>query len=334
MTKNKVLIDSHGRNHNYLRISITENCNLRCTYCMPAEGIQLTPKKHLMSADEIVEIASTFVSLGVTKIRLTGGEPLVRKDAKEILLRLSKLGTELTLTTNGLLVHQFITIFKEAGITSLNVSIDTLQKDKFTQITRRDEFEKLDENIRLLLAEGFIVKLNVVLIKGFNENEILDFIDLTKDKNIQIRFIEFMPFDGNNWDKSKLVSQAEILNKVQELHTNDAIQRLTDKPNDTARNYKIKNYCGGFAIISSVTNPFCSTCNRIRLTADGKLKNCLFSNSETSLLDVLRNGDSILPLIEKNIYSKKEIRAGLDDQKAFENQSVISKNRSMITIGG
>jgi len=334
MTKNKVLIDSHGRNHNYLRISITENCNLRCTYCMPAEGIQLTPKKHLMSADEIVEIASTFVSLGVTKIRLTGGEPLVRKDAKEILLRLSKLGTELTLTTNGLLVHQFITIFKEAGITSLNVSIDTLQKDKFTQITRRDEFEKLDENIRLLLAEGFIVKLNVVLIKGFNENEILDFIDLTKDKNIQIRFIEFMPFDGNNWDKSKLVSQAEILNKVQELHTNDAIQRLTDKPNDTARNYKIKNYCGGFAIISSVTNPFCSTCNRIRLTADGKLKNCLFSNSETSLLDVLRNGDSILPLIEKNIYSKKAIRAGLDDQNAFENQSVISKNRSMITIGG
>jgi cyclic pyranopterin phosphate synthase len=301
---------------------------------MPAEGIQLTPKKHLMSADEIVEIASTFVSLGVTKIRLTGGEPLVRKDAKEIILRLSKLGTELTLTTNGLLVHEFITIFKEAGITSLNVSIDTLQKDKFTQITRRDEFEKLDENIRLLLAEGFFVKLNVVLIKGFNENEILDFIDLTKDKNIQIRFIEFMPFDGNNWDKSKLVSQAEILNKVQELHTNDAIQRLTDKPNDTARNYKIKNYCGGFAIISSVTNPFCSTCNRIRLTADGKLKNCLFSNSETSLLDVLRNGDSILPLIEKNIYSKKAIRAGLDDQNAFENQLVISKNRSMITIGG
>jgi cyclic pyranopterin phosphate synthase len=232
------------------------------------------------------------------------------------------------------LVHEFITIFKEAGITSLNVSIDTLQKDKFTQITRRDEFEKLDENIRLLLAEGFFVKLNVVLIKGFNENEILDFIDLTKDKNIQIRFIEFMPFDGNNWDKSKLVSQAEILNKVQELHTNDAIQRLTDKPNDTARNYKIKNYCGGFAIISSVTNPFCSTCNRIRLTADGKLKNCLFSNSETSLLDVLRNGDSILPLIEKNIYSKKAIRAGLDDQNAFENQLVISKNRSMITIGG
>lgn len=334
MIKNRVLIDSHGRNHNYLRISITENCNLRCTYCMPAEGIQLTPKKHLMTAEEILEIAKTFVSLGVTKIRLTGGEPLVRKDAKEILLSLSKLGTELTLTTNGLLVHDYITVFKEAGITSLNVSIDTLQKDKFAEITRRDEFDKLNKNISLLLSEGFNVKLNVVLIKGFNENEILDFIGLTKDKNLQIRFIEFMPFDGNNWDKSKLVSQAEILHIIQEIHAADKIERLTDKPNDTARNFKIKGYVGSFAIISSVTNPFCGTCNRIRLTADGKLKNCLFSNSETSLLETLRKGESILPLIEKNIYSKKQIRAGLDDQNIFENPSVFNKNRSMIAIGG
>lgn len=334
MIKNKALIDSHGRNHNYLRISITENCNLRCIYCMPAEGIQLTPKAHLMTADEIFEIATTFVSLGVTKIRLTGGEPLVRKDAKEILLRLSKLGTELTLTTNGLLVHDYITVFKEAGIKSLNVSIDTLQKDKFAQITRRDEFDKLNENISLLLSEGFIVKLNVVLIKGFNENEILDFIGLTKDKNLQIRFIEFMPFDGNNWDKSKLISQAEILHFIQEIHPVDEIERLTDKPNDTARNFKIKNYFGSFAIISSVTNPFCDSCNRIRLTADGKLKNCLFSESETSLLETLRKGESILPLIEKNIYSKKQIRAGLDNQYVFENPSVFNKNRSMITIGG
>ena len=334
MIKNKALIDSHGRNHNYLRISITENCNLRCIYCMPAEGIQLTPKAHLMTADEIFEIATTFVFLGVTKIRLTGGEPLVRKDAKEILLRLSKLGTELTLTTNGLLVHDYITVFKEAGIKSLNVSIDTLQKDKFAQITRRDEFDKLNENITLLLSEGFIVKLNVVLIKGFNENEILDFIGLTKDKNLQIRFIEFMPFDGNNWDKSKLISQAEILHFIQEIHPVDEIERLTDKPNDTARNFKIKNYFGSFAIISSVTNPFCDSCNRIRLTADGKLKNCLFSESETSLLETLRKGESILPLIEKNIYSKKQIRAGLDNQNVFENPSVFNKNRSMITIGG
>lgn len=334
MIKNKALIDSHGRNHNYLRISITENCNLRCIYCMPAEGIQLTPKAHLMTADEIFEIATTFVSLGVTKIRLTGGEPLVRKDAKEILLRLSKLGTELTLTTNGLLVHDYITVFKEAGIKSLNVSIDTLQKDKFAQITRRDEFDKLNENISLLLSEGFIVKLNVVLIKGFNENEILDFIGLTKDKNLQIRFIEFMPFDGNNWDKSKLISQTEILHFIQEIHPVDEIERLTDKPNDTARNFKIKNYFGSFAIISSVTNPFCDSCNRIRLTADGKLKNCLFSESETSLLETLRKGESILPLIEKNIYSKKQIRAGLDNQYVFENPSVFNKNRSMITIGG
>jgi cyclic pyranopterin phosphate synthase len=143
-----------------------------------------------------------------------------------------------------------------------------------------------------------------------------------------------MPFDGNNWDKSKLVSQAEILQTIEELHTTELIERLVDKPNDTARNYKIKNYSGGFAIISSVTNPFCSSCNRIRLTADGKLKNCLFSNSETSLLETLRNGESILPLIQKSIHSKKAIRAGLDDQKAFENPSNFNKNRSMIAIGG
>ena len=181
--------DNHGRAHNYLRISITEHCNLRCTYCMPAEGIALTPRAHLMTAEEIVTIAQTFVKLGVTKIRLTGGEPLVRKDAKIIIEQLGKLGVELTLTTNGILVHEFIDTFKEAGITTLNVSIDSLKKDKFNQITRRNYFEKLVENLDLLEANNFKVKLNVVVIKGFNENEIIDFIEMTKDRNIQIRFI-------------------------------------------------------------------------------------------------------------------------------------------------
>ena len=185
------------------------------------------------------------------------------------------------------------------------------------------------ERIRDILLT-IMVGITVIMIYL----SILDFIGLTKDKNLQIRFIEFMPFDGNNWDKSKLISQAEILHFIQEIHPVDEIERLTDKPNDTARNFKIKNYFGSFAIISSVTNPFCDSCNRIRLTADGKLKNCLFSESETSLLETLRKGESILPLIEKNIYSKKQIRAGLDNQNVFENPSVFNKNRSMITIGG
>ena len=332
--KSQLLQDDFGRFHNYLRISITEHCNLRCTYCMPEEGISLTPKAHLMTADEILTIAQTFADMGVTKIRLTGGEPLVRKDAKAIILRLGKLGVHLTLTTNGILVPYFIDTFHEAGIKMINISIDSLVKEKFNQITRRSYFETVFENIELLLTEGFKVKLNVVLIKGFNDNEIVDFVALTKHKNIQIRFIEFMPFSGNQWDKSKLVSYSEILEMLKSNFEHHEIERLTDAPNDTAKNYKIKSYKGSFAIISSVTNPFCSTCNRIRLTADGKLKNCLFSNSETSLLETLRSGQSILPLIQQNILSKKAVRAGMDDDLKFQNPALFSQNRSMIAIGG
>lgn len=326
--------DLHGRVHDYLRISITENCNLRCTYCMPAEGINLTPKAHIMTADEIETIAKTFVGLGVKKIRLTGGEPLVRKDAKDIIERLGKLGTELTMTTNGLLVHEYIDTFKVAGIKSLNISLDTLQKEKYTQITRRDHFHALWNNIELLLQHRFIVKINVVLIKGFNDCEIIDFINLTKNLNIQIRFIEFMPFNGNQWDKTKLVTYAEILEIVQKNYISDTILRTVDKPNDTAKNHQIKDFKGSFSVISSVTNPFCGTCNRIRLTADGKLKNCLFSNTENALLDTLRKGESILPLIEQNIKSKFPVRGGMENDDEFQNPNLFSKNRSMIKIGG
>lgn len=329
-----MLTDKFGRLHNYLRISITENCNLRCTYCMPAEGIKLTPKAHIMTADEIVEIATTFVGFGVNKIRLTGGEPLVRKDAKDIILRLSKLNTELAITTNGVLVDDYIDTFKEAGLKTINVSIDSLQKEKYNQITRRDEFDRVTKNIDLLLANHFKVKINVVLIKGFNDNEILDFIHLTKDKNIQIRFIEFMPFDGNQWNKEKLVSYKEILDTVETFYATNQLIREQDQPNDTAKNYSIKGYKGSFAIISSVTNPFCDSCNRIRLTADGKLKNCLFSNTESSILDILRSGNSIIPYIEKNILAKQKIRSGLENDVEFSNHLIFNKNRSMITIGG
>jgi len=301
---------------------------------MPAEGIALTPKSNLMTADEIVTIAQTFVHLGVTKIRLTGGEPLVRKDAATIIQRLGKLGVELTLTTNGILVHDFIDTFKEAGIKALNVSIDSLQKEKYTTITRRNYFEKLWENLDLLYENNFQVKLNVVVIKGFNDNEIIDFIELTKDRSIQIRFIEFMPFDGNQWNKEKLVSYAEILSQVSSFYTDEVVERISDKPNDTAKNHKIQSYKGSFSVISSVTNPFCSSCNRIRLTADGKLKNCLFSNSETSLLETLRAGESIELLIFKNIRDKKAMRGGMDDDTKFQNPKLFSQNRSMIKIGG
>ena len=334
MENKPLLQDTLGRNHDYLRISITEHCNLRCTYCMPEEGIALTPKPHLMTADEIIEIAKAFVQFGVKKIRLTGGEPLVRKDAAAIILRLGKLGVNLTITTNGILVPNFIETFKEARIKTVNISIDSLIKEKFNQITRRNYFDSVMQNIDLLLQEGFQVKLNMVLIQGFNEDEIIDFIALTQHKNIQVRFIEFMPFSGNQWDKSKLVTYAQVLETVQSNYDFNDIERLDDAPNDTAKNFKIKSYLGSFAIISSVTNPFCSTCNRIRLTADGKLKNCLFSNTETSLLETLRAGGSILPLIQQNLLSKKAVRGGMDDDIKFQNPDLFSQNRSMIAIGG
>jgi cyclic pyranopterin phosphate synthase len=301
---------------------------------MPAEGINLTPKAHIMTATEIETIAKTFVALGVNKIRLTGGEPLVRKDAKEIIERLGKLNIDLNITTNGLLVHEYIDTFKKAGIKSLNISIDTLQKEKYFEITRRDFFDQLWANIHLLLTNSFEVRLNVVLIKGFNDSEIFDFINLTKLLNVQIRFIEFMPFNGNEWDKSKLVTYAEILSIVEANFNADAILRICDKPNDTAKNHQIKLFKGSFSVISSVSNPFCSTCNRIRLTADGKLKNCLFSDSEDALLVALRKGESILPIIQKNIQSKFSIRGGMEDDTEFQNPILFSKNRSMIKIGG
>ena len=335
MVNNSPLLqDTHQRNHSYLRISITEKCNLRCTYCMPAEGIALTPRPHLMTEDEIVAIAQTFVDLGVTKIRLTGGEPLVRKEAHSIIERLGQLGVQLTLTTNGLLVHDFISTFKKAGIKALNVSIDSLQKEKYKAITRRDSFNQLWNNIELLQQNDFQVKLNVVLIKGFNDNEILDFIALTKAQKLQIRFIEFMPFDGNQWNKEKLVSYAEIIEQVHSVYSETQLLRIEDQPNDTAKNYKIEGFKGSFSIISSVTNPFCSTCNRIRLTADGKLKNCLFSNSETALLPTLRAGNPIKPLIYENIQSKHAMRGGMDNDAKFQNPDLFSQNRSMIKIGG
>ncbi len=335
MVNNSPLLqDTHQRNHSYLRISITEKCNLRCTYCMPAEGIALTPRPHLMTEDEIVAIAQTFVDLGVTKIRLTGGEPLVHKEAHSIIERLGQLGVQLTLTTNGLLVHDFISTFKKAGIKALNVSIDSLQKEKYKAITRRDSFNQLWSNIALLQQNEFQVKLNVVLIKGFNDNEILDFISLTKKQNLQIRFIEFMPFDGNQWNKEKLVSYAEIIEQVHSVYSETQLLRIQDQPNDTAKNYKIEGFKGSFSIISSVTNPFCSTCNRIRLTADGKLKNCLFSNSETALLPTLRAGNPIEPLIYENIQSKHAMRGGMDNDAKFHNPDLFSQNRSMIKIGG
>ncbi|MFS4482943.1 GTP 3',8-cyclase MoaA [Hyunsoonleella sp. 2307UL5-6] len=335
MSDNKnILQDSHGRDHAYLRISLTERCNLRCSYCMPADGVALSPKSHLMTYEEIYDIAKTFVNHGVTKIRLTGGEPLVRKDIPVILEKLSSLPVELSITSNAVIIDKFIDVLKANGVQKINVSLDSLDAAKFKYITRRAEFKKVYDNILLLVKEGFTVKVNVVLMKGFNDNEIIDFINFTKDLPISVRFIEFMPFDGNKWDMSKLVSYKEVMKYVNKAFSKDKIERLQDAPNDTSKNYKIKSYKGSFAIISSVTNPFCDSCNRLRLTANGQLKNCLFSSGESDLLTTLREGKPIEPIIQKAVQAKFKVRGGMDTLEKLQEPKLHTNNRSMITIGG
>ena len=335
MDQNKnILTDSFKRKHSYLRISLTERCNLRCSYCMPAEGIPLSPKSHIMSFDEIESIAKTFVQHGVSKIRLTGGEPLIRKDFPVILKMLSQLPAELTLTTNGVIVDRYLDDFKDCNLTKINLSLDSLIRDKFREITRRNFFDKVYANMLLLLENGFTVKLNVVLIRGFNDDEIMDFIELTKELPLTIRFIEFMPFDGNRWNIDNMVSFREIMDVISKINPSENIEKIEDAPNDTSKNFRIKGYTGSFAIISSVTNPFCDSCNRIRLTANGHIKNCLFSSTETDLLTPLRKGESIEPLIKKVMKSKFYIRGGMDTLEKLKDSDLHSLNRSMITIGG
>ena len=335
MTPNNTLLtDDFGRQHNYLRISLIEKCNLRCTYCMPADGIPLSPKADIMSADEIFGIAKTFVDYGVDKIRLTGGEPLLRKDFPAIIKQLSSLETEISITTNGILIDRHLAVLKECKVLKINLSLDTLVATKFNAITLRNQFSIVMDNLALLLEHNFKVKINVVLIKGFNENEIIDFIALTKEMPISIRFIEFMPFAGNEWDSSKMVTQQEILNQVEAHYTPENVDKLIDEANFTAREYKIKGHKGSFGIISSISNPFCDGCNRIRLTANGKIKNCLFSNSETDLLTPFRNKQPIEDAISAAIKSKKKVRAGMTTTAEINNPTLNQDNRSMISIGG
>jgi cyclic pyranopterin phosphate synthase len=331
---NTILTDGFGRRHNYLRISLLEKCNLRCTYCMPADGIALSPKASLMTADEIFGIAQTFAQNGVDKIRLTGGEPLLRKDFPEIVSKLAALDVSLSVTTNGILIDRHIDVLRQFKIKKINLSLDTLISSKFQAVTLRNQFEKVVDNLHLLLNNDFQVKVNVVLIKGFNDNEIVDFVKLTQFLPISVRFIEFMPFAGNEWDRSKMVSQQEILSLVGNVFTENEIQKLEDEKNFTSRNYKIKDFQGDFGIISSITNPFCDSCNRIRLTADGKIKNCLFSNYETDLLTPFRNGESITGLISESIQNKKKVRAGMSGINEINDPVLHSDNRSMIAIGG
>ncbi len=327
-----MLTDRFNRIHDYLRISITDKCNLRCTYCNPNDlpkGVFANAPR--MTADEIDSIASVFVDAGVNKIRITGGEPLVRKDAKEIIQRLSKYPIELAITTNGVFVHEFIEIFKAAGINSVNVSLDSLQQEKYLTITKRDEYNRVFNNINLLVENDFHVKVNVVVMKNLNDCEILDFIQWTKNSPVHVRFIEFMPFTGNEWSRDKVFSHKQILDVIA---SNYQFIKLLNEKNDTAKKYFIPKHKGTFAIISTMSEPFCSGCNRMRLTADGKMYNCLFEKNEIDLLTTFREGGDIEPLIKKCVLAKYEMLGGNNENKDWGKQNTENRERSMIGLGG
>lgn len=323
--------DSFGRAHDYLRISLTDVCNFRCTYCMPKEEMQFMPSSRLMQADEIDIIVKEFVKLGVKKIRLTGGEPLARKDLGDILKKLAVYPVELTLTTNGYLLDRHLPDLLTAGIQSINISLDSLQAEKFYKITQRNYFNQVWNNILLAVKSGLHVKINTVIMQGINDDEVLDFVQLTKDLPVHVRFIEFMPFDKNDWNQNKVFTYQDILNVVAQKYEYLPIK---GQVNDTAKKFKILNHQGTFAVISTMTAPFCAGCNRMRLTADGKMKNCLFSNGEANLLGALRNQEDIVPIIKQCVWEKKEALGGQLDKNYQKIDIKKLNNRSMIAIGG
>jgi GTP 3',8-cyclase len=324
------LLDRFGRVHDYLRISLVDKCNLRCTYCMP-ENVRFLPQSQLMTADEILALAEVFVSLGVKKIRLTGGEPLLRKDFGAIVRRLGQLPVELALSTNAILLHEALDDLQAAGLCSINVSLDSLDAKRFEAMTLRDQYDQVQANIEMALQRGLRIKLNMVVMRGVNHDELPAFVGLTRHQGLHVRFIEFMPFDGNRWEWDKVYGQEEIL---RDLAGHYAFDKLDDGPNSTSRAYQVAGFHGTFAVISTVTAPFCEGCNRIRLTAEGKLRNCLFAREELDLLTVLRTGGDVRPLIRAGILAKAEQLGGLPD---FQDRDALERAlsaRAMVKIGG
>lgn len=328
------LKDTHNRTHNYLRISLTDKCNLRCSYCMPHENMQFTPTAQQMNATELLAITRHFVEAGVDKIRLTGGEPLVRKDIDVILKGLAQLPVRLAMTTNEVTLHKHFNLLEETGCTRLNISLDTLNKKRFFEITRRNNFEQVLANILEAKKRGFEIKVNTVLIKGTNDDEVLSLLKFFAKEEIPLRFIEFMPFKDNKWDMSKMVSEEEILEQVYHEYGKAKTETLAVADHATAREYKLPKAKVSFGVISSVTNPFCGSCNRLRLTSDGKLKNCLFSNNEADLLKLFRAGETITPAVNLLVAKKHAVRAGMVSAELFENKDTHQQNRSMVRIGG
>ncbi|KAM0434478.1 hypothetical protein ACHAPT_003574 [Fusarium lateritium] len=322
------LTDTFHRQHDYLRISVTERCNLRCVYCMPEEGVPLSPNRELLTTPEIVLLSSVFVSQGVTKIRLTGGEPTVRRDILPLMHQIGELQRhglkEICITTNGISLHRKLDSMIESGLTGVNLSLDTLDPWQFQIMTRRKGFDAVQKSIdRILelnkLGAGIKLKINCVVMRGVNDREVLPFVDLTEDKDIEVRFIEYMPFDGNKWSKRKMFSYSEMLDLIRTKYP--TLQKIQGHRNDTSKTWHIPGFAGRIGFITSMTHNFCGTCNRLRITGDGNLKVCLFGNAEVSLRDILRKSNGDEPIDERAFEAMKQIEMDRRRDLASSNQT-------------
>lgn len=329
------LVDRFGRMHTYLRISVTERCDLRCRYCMPPEGIQLQPRTHILSLEEIEGLARLFIRLGVKKLRLTGGEPMVRRGILDLLGRLSRLQPypDLGMTTNGVLLADVLPEVLAAGVTAINLSLDTWKADRFEQITLRPQLPQVLRSLDGMLASTTLrsKKLNCVMMRGVNDDELLDFVAFTRDHDLSVRFIEYMPFSGNGWDGSKLLPYQEMLRRIREVYPLEPLE--AESRHDTASRFRVPGFKGTLGFISSMTDHFCGGCNRIRLTADGNLKNCLFDHGEVSLRDPLRAGadeEALISLIAQALQRKFAHHGGHETPEGI----ALDPGRSMIQIGG
>jgi len=327
-----MLLDPYKRKINYLRISVTDKCNLRCRYCMPEEGIPLISHGAILTYEEILRIVRVFAAEGISKVRLTGGEPLVRKGIVDFISRLSQIEEikDLSLTTNGILLKEYARDLKRAGLKRINVSLDSLTKERFFQITRRDEYERVWNGIEEALRVGFSpIKINMVAIKGLNDDEIESFARLTLHLPLTVRFIEYMPSgNGEEWKESDILTIPRIKDRL------ERVGPLTPVPPDQwdgpSKRFKIEGAIGEIGLIGAVSSHFCSDCNRLRLTPDGKIRTCLFSDDEIDVREILRNGGTDQDLKERLLVALRT-----KPERHHINSHQFKKcQRNMSAIGG
>jgi GTP 3',8-cyclase len=306
------LFDGHGRRIGDLRVSVTDRCNFRCQYCMPAEGLPWLDRSEVLTFEEIERLVRLFVAMGVSDLRLTGGEPTVRRDFPRLVSMLSRIEglNDLSMTTNGYLLERDAAALVDAGIQRVNVSIDSLQRDRFFQITRRDSLPQVLRGLEALAQHPEVhpIKVNAVAMRGFTEEEAIPFAEFARSTAFQVRFIEFMPLDGDhNWTPDAVLTGDELRQIIHAVHP---LEELPREPSSTARVYRFADGRGEIGFINPVSEPFCSDCNRVRLTAEGKLRTCLFSMHETDLRQPLRTGasDAELETLIRDAVWRKELK--------------------------